>query len=41
MRRILMILLPLVVIGVGGFAAITMVKNRPKPETKTVRFPFR
>ena len=27
MKRILMILLPLIVIGVGGFSAITMVKK--------------
>ena len=39
MKRILMILMPLVVIGMGGFAAITMVQNRPKPETKTVEIP--
>ena len=39
MRRILMILAPLVVIGVGALTAITMVQNRPKPVTKTVEIP--
>ncbi len=36
MRLALRILLPLIVIGLGAFAAITMIQSRPAPETQTV-----
>jgi len=36
MKRALMILMPLLVLGMGVFAAVTMFSDRPKPETKAV-----
>jgi len=36
MKLALRILLPLIVIGLGAFAAFTMIQNRPEPETQTV-----
>ena len=35
MRLALRILLPLIVIAAGGYAAFTMIQNRPAPETQT------
>ena len=39
MRLALRILLPLIVIGAGGYAAFTMIQNRPAPETQAVEIP--
>ena len=39
MRLALRILLPIIVIAVGGYAAFTMIQNRPAPETQAVEIP--
>ena len=39
MRLALRILVPLIVIGAGGYAAFTMIQNRPAPETRAVEIP--
>ena len=39
MRLVLRILLPLIVIAAGGYAAFTMIQNRPAPETQAVEIP--
>ena len=39
MRLVLRILLPVIVIAAGGYAAFTMIQNRPAPETQAVEIP--
>ena len=39
MRLALRILLPLIVIAAGWYAAFTMIQNRPAPETQVVEIP--
>ena len=39
MRLALRILLPLIVVAVGAYAAFTMIQNRPAPVTQQVEIP--
>ena len=39
LRRLFMIVVPVAVLALGAFAAITMIQNRPQPEQKPAEVP--